>query len=152
MNKEFMIWACLNVSKNVSFLPQGQGFWVHHTWVWCRPSWRRLPLTPPQSHQNLPRTGETDSWRMQTKPCLHQNPGEKSSFSTTDWPRLACECPGVSGGSMGRWWPAEVSEALSVAMHAWNLRKDLIFITYIVWPQVKQQGGNSTLSTKRKLV
>ena len=45
-----------------------------------KPSWRRLPLTPPQNHQNLHRTGETDSWRAQTKPCV--DPGEKSSEPT----------------------------------------------------------------------
>ena len=28
-------------------LPQGQGFWVQQTWVWHKPSWRRLPLTLP---------------------------------------------------------------------------------------------------------
>ena len=25
---------------------RGQGFWVQQTWVWHKPSWRRLPLTP----------------------------------------------------------------------------------------------------------
>ena len=28
-------------------------------------------------------------------------PGEKSSDPTRDWPRLACKCPGVSGGGVG---------------------------------------------------
>ena len=28
------------------------------------------------------RTGETDSWRAQTKPCVHQDPGERSSDPT----------------------------------------------------------------------
>ena len=37
------------------------------------------------------RTGETDSWRAQTKPCVHQEPGERSSFPIRDWVRLACE-------------------------------------------------------------
>ena len=27
--------------------------------------------------QNLHRTGETDSWRVHTKPCVHQEPGRK---------------------------------------------------------------------------
>ena len=48
---------------------------------------------------------ETDSWRTQTKPCVHQDPGERSVSPTRDWPRLACECPGVSGRGMGRLWP-----------------------------------------------
>ena len=56
--------------------------------------------------QNLHRAGETDSWRAQTKACTHQDPGERSSDPTRDWPRLACECLGVSSGGMGRWWPA----------------------------------------------
>ena len=37
--------------------------------------------------QNLHRTGKTDSWRAQTKPCAHQDPGEKSRDPTRDWPR-----------------------------------------------------------------
>ena len=41
-----------------SGLLQGQGLWVQQTWVWYKPSWRRSPLTPPQSHQNLHRTGK----------------------------------------------------------------------------------------------
>ena len=28
-------------------LLQGQRLWVQHTWVWCKPSCRRSPLTPP---------------------------------------------------------------------------------------------------------
>ena len=76
---------------------QGQGLWVQQTWVWLKCSWRRSPLTPPESHQNLQRTGETDSWRAQTKHCALQDPGERSNDPTRDWPRLACECPGVSG-------------------------------------------------------
>ena len=39
---------------------------------------------------------ETDSWGAQTKPCAHQDSGERSSDPTRDWARLACECPGVS--------------------------------------------------------
>ena len=47
----------------------------------------------------------------------------RSSDSTRDWPRLACECPGVSGGSVGRRWPAAGLGALSVAVSAWDLLK-----------------------------
>ena len=32
-------------------------------------------------------------------------PGERSRDTTRDWARLACECPGVSGGGMGWHWP-----------------------------------------------
>ena len=52
--------------------------WVQQTWVWNKPSWAYSPLTPPQKHQNLHRTGETESWRTQTEPCVHQDPGERS--------------------------------------------------------------------------
>ena len=35
------------------------------------------------------------------KRCVHQVPGERSSDPTRDWPRLACECLGVSGRGVG---------------------------------------------------
>ena len=38
-----------------------------------------VAIYTPQNHQNLHRTGETDSWRAQTKPCAHQDPGGRSS-------------------------------------------------------------------------
>ena len=44
---------------------------------------------------------------------------------------------------MSGWWPAAGSGALSAAVLAWDLLKEvtIIFITStIVWPQVKQQG------------
>ena len=114
-----------------SGLPLGQGLWVQETWVWHTPSWRRLPSTPPQSHQNLHRTGETDSSRAQIKPCAHQDPGEKSCDPTRHWPRLAHECPGV--------WQRRGSAvaccrlgALSAAVCAWELLKEVavIFIQF----------------------
>ena len=60
---------------------------------------------------------------------MHQDPGERSSDPTRDWPRLACECPEVSGRDLGQWWPAAGSGALSAPVHAWNLFKEVIFIT-----------------------
>ena len=33
----------------------------------------------------------------QTEPCAQEDPGERSSDVTRDWPRFARECPGVSG-------------------------------------------------------
>ena len=71
--------------------------------------------------QNLHGTGETDFWRAQTKPCEHQDPGERSSDHTRDWLRLAYDCPGVSGGGMGQRWPAAGSGTLSVAVCARDL-------------------------------
>ena len=50
---------------------------------------------------------------------------------------------------MGQRWPVAGSGALSVAVLAWDLLKKvaIIFITSpIVWPQVKQQGGNIVLN------
>ena len=41
---------------------------------------------------------ETDSWRAQTEPCVHQNPGERSNDPTRDLPRLVCECPEMPYG------------------------------------------------------
>ena len=54
----------------------------------------------------------------------------------------------------GQRWPAAGSEALSAAVRAWGLLKEVIivFITStIVWPQVKQQGGNTAPPIDRKL-
>ena len=56
--------------------------------------------------QSFHRTGEIDSWRAQTKPCMQQNPGERKSDPTRDWARLACECPGGSSGGLGLQWPS----------------------------------------------
>ena len=55
---------------------------------------------------------------------------------------------------MGQWWPAAGLGTLSTAARAWDLLKEvaIIFITStIVWPQVKQQGGNTTALNNRKL-
>ena len=150
-------FECLNVSyrgTGHSGLPQGQGLWVQHTWVWHKPSCRRSPLTASQSHQNLHRTGETDSWRAQTKPRAHQDPRERSSDPTRDCPRLARECPGVSGGGVGWWWSGAGSGALSAAVRAWDLLKEVntIFIaSTVVWPRVKQQEGNTAHQEKIRL-
>ena len=80
-----------------------------------------------------------DSWRAQTEPCVHQDPGERRSYPTRDGPRLAHECPGVSGGGMGQQWPAAGLGAQSVAVPVWDISKeDIMFIiSTIVWPQVK---------------
>ena len=54
---------------------------------------------------------------------------------------------------MGQRWSAAGSGALSEAVRAWDLFKEVpvIFITStIVWPQVKQQGGNTAPSINRK--
>ena len=56
--------------------------------------------------QNFQRTGETDSWRAQTKPCAHWDPGERSNDPSRDWARPACKYLEVSGGGMGWQRPA----------------------------------------------
>ena len=75
--------------------------------------------------QNFHSSGETDSWRAQTKPRVHQEPGERNSVPIRDWARLACECPGVSGRSMGQQWPAVESGALNTIVHAQILLKEV---------------------------
>ena len=55
---------------------------------------------------------------------------------------------------MDQWWPAAGSKALSAAVPAWGILKEvtIIFITStIVWPQVKQQGGNSNFVNQHKI-
>ena len=52
-------------------------------------------------------------------------PRERSGDPTRDCARLACECPGVSGRGMCWWWPAAGSGALSGAVHAWDLLKEV---------------------------
>ena len=55
---------------------------------------------------------------------------------------------------MGRRWPAAGLGALSVAVPARDLLKELpiIFITStIVWPEVKQQGGNTAPPIKQTI-
>ena len=58
--------------------------------------------------------------------------------------RLACGCLGVSGKGMGWWWPATGLGAWTVAVHAWDLQKEvtIIFLTStIAWPQVNNREG-----------
>ena len=66
--------------------------------------------------QNFHRTGEIHSWRAQTKPCVHQDPGKMSSGPTRDWVRLACEYSGVSGWGVGQQWPVAGPGTLTVAV------------------------------------
>ena len=77
-----------------SGLPQGQGLWVQQAWERHKPSWRRSPLTPPVSSQNLHRTGETDSWKAQKEPCVHQEKGAETPQETDpDLPVSVLESP-----------------------------------------------------------
>ena len=58
--------------------------------------------------------------------------------------RLACGCLGVSNKGMGQWWHVVGLGSWAVAVHAWDLLRDvtIIFITStIVWPQVNSREG-----------
>ena len=60
----------------------------------------------------------------------------------------------MSGRGVGWWWPAAGLGALSVAVRAWDLLKEVAIIlitSTIVWLQVKQQEGNTALYINRKL-
>jgi len=42
------------------------------------------PLQMVTAAMKLHRTGNADSWRAQTEPCVHQDPGERSSDPIRD--------------------------------------------------------------------
>ena len=146
------VWVSPLEVHIISGLLQGQGLWMQQTWVWHKSSWRRSPLTHHRAARTYTGLGK-HSWRAQT--CANQDTGERSSDLTRDRPRLARECPGVSSGGDVCWqWPAAGLGALSAAMHAWELLKELaiIFITStIIWPQDKQQGEKIAPCINRKL-
>ena len=114
-----------------SGLLQGQGLWVEQTWVPHKPSWRRSPLTPSQSCQNLHRTGETDSWRAQTEPCAYQDPEKLAVTPQENDPDLPMSVQEFPVEVLGQNWPDAGLGALSVAVHTWDLLKEvtIIFIT-----------------------
>ena len=62
------------------------------------------------------------------------------------------ETPRHSQASLGQRWPAAGLGALSVAMHSWDLLKEIaiIFITFIIlWPQVNlYTGQEATVRTR----
>ena len=62
-----------------------------------------------------------------TEPCAPE-PRRKEQSPTGDCPGLTCRCPGVSGGGVGQWWPAAGLEVLSVAVHAWDLLREVTII------------------------
>ena len=84
---------------------------------------------------------EIDSWRASQK-HVHQDPEERNSDPTGHCPRLACGCPGVSSEGMSWWWSYAGLGAWTVAVHAWDLLREvtIIFITStIVWSQVNSR-------------
>ena len=128
-NLPWSVWVSPAEVWVSSGLPQGHGLWVQQTGVWYKPSWRRSPLTPPYSRQNLHWIRKTDSWRAQTKPCTHQDPGDRSSDPTRDWSQLAHECPGVSSRGVGQWWPAAGLGTLSACTG--HFKGDRPFLYYL---------------------
>lgn len=74
--------------------------------------------------QNFYRTGETDSWRAQTKPCVHQEKWERSCVPTRNWARLVCECPGVSTEGISRQWPSMGTWAQNITVTVSVLLKE----------------------------
>ena len=55
---------------------------------------------------------------------------------------------------MGWPWPDADSGALSVEVHAWDLLQEvaiIFLISTIVWPQVKQLGGNIASAHQQKI-
>ena len=101
-----------------SGLPQGQRLWVQQTWVWHKPSWRRSPLTPPQSCQTLHNTRkQTLGGHKQNLVCTRtQEKGAVTPQETDpDLPVSVQESPAevwVGGGLLQGWG----TECISVCM------------------------------------
>ena len=71
----------------------GHGLWVQQTWVGHKPSWRRLPLTPPlratRTYTGLGK--QTLGWHKQNPVCTRTK--EKGAVTPR---RLTQTCPSVS--------------------------------------------------------
>ena len=92
--------------------------------------------------ENLYRTGETDSWRAQTKLWMYQDPGERSIDPTRGWARLVCQCPGVSSSlPWGR--GTDYSSPMSSGVLAKVLLREAAITPTVLWPEAKLQGGNT---------
>ena len=124
---------------------RGRGSGCSRPGVWQKPSWRRSPLT----HHKAARTYTGLGKQTLGGHKQNQDPGERSSDSTRDWPRLARECPGASGRVVKWWGPAAGLGALSVAVLEWNLLKEatIIFIS-LASGQITRRGHNPTLQEK----
>ena len=148
-NLPLNVWVSPEEVRVSSGLLQGQGLWVQETWVWHKPSWRRSPLIPPEL---------TQDWRNRllegtNKTCVHQDPGERSSDPKRKWPRLPCECPGVSSEGMGQRWPASGLGALTEACVQGTFEGGCHFPHYLHHSLVSGKTGREHSSThqNRKL-
>ena len=84
---------------------------------------------------------------------VHTRTQEKGAVTPTrDWPRLAYECPGVSGRHVGQQCPAAGSGALNKTVHEQDLLKEvtIIFITpnSLVSGQTTGREDSPTLQQK----
>ena len=78
---------------------------------------------------------EIDSWRTQENP-VHQDPEERSS----DPEETALDLPvGVLESTAEAWVSGAGLGALRVAVHAWDLLREVIITFTIVWPQVNNR-------------
>ena len=59
---------------------------------------------------------------------MHQDPGERNSDPTEHCPGLASGCPAVSGEGLGQCWHAAGLGAWTVAVHAWDLLREVTII------------------------
>ena len=70
-------------------------------------------------------------WLFSSIQLVMSAPGSRRK---KQWPhrKLACGCPGVSGKGVGWWWPAAGLGAWTVAIHAWDLLREvtIIFIQF----------------------
>ena len=104
---------------------------------------------PPIELPELTQYWETDSGRHKQN-LVPQDPGERSSDHTRDWPRIARECPGVCCGGVGWRWPAAGLGSLGAAVDAWGILKEvaIIFITsIIVCLQINNREGTQPYSS-----
>ena len=126
-----------------SGLPQGQRLWVQQTWVWHKPSWRMLPLTHHRTSRTYTGLGK-QTFEGHKQNLVSTRTWERNSDPTRNRPRLTCEYLGVTSGGMGWQWPATGLGALSVAVPAWDLLKEVsivFIISSIAWPQVNNREG-----------
>ena len=86
------------------------------------------------------------------KPCVPQDPGDRSSDPTRDWARLACESSGVSGWGVGWEWPPVRSGTLTQqSWELWHAGISPFGGGHPNPPQAKLWWGNTAPSISRKL-
>ena len=115
---------------------------MQQTWVWHKPSWRRLPLTPHRAARTY--TGLENRLFEGTNRTLCTRTQEKGAVtSPRDWPRLACsvqESPveAWAGGALCRVGGTECS---STCMGSFEGSHHYFITSTIVWSQVISREG-----------